>query len=218
MRNLPAPLKARIAIIVLVAAAVVAVVALLALGGGDSGPSDQAFAPGRPSVSVISPRNGSVQPARAVVVKVDVQNFHLAPRHFGEAPQLGEGHIRFALNRVPDCVDPAKLDRALNSPTSSGRLIGRSLDYPQWSGPNGLLAERIGSAGLYSPATLPQIYYQRLPPGFYRLVITLAENNGAQTPFHTVTNFEILPERGQPAPAIDCKGKVSSAKAAEAIR
>jgi hypothetical protein len=199
--------------------AAVALVVVLTSDGGDGKRVVIEQAPGRPSVSVISPRNGSVQPARAVVVKVDVSNFQLAPRQFGKAPQLGEGHIRFALNRVPDCVDPAKLDRALSSPTSSGRLSGRSFDYPQYSGPNGFLAEGIGSAGLFSPATKPQIYYQRLPPGFYRLVITLAENNGAATPWHAVTNFQIVPDPRQPAPpAVDCKGKVSSAKAAEAIR
>ncbi len=212
-------MKARTIVTVLVAAAIAAVVALIAIDGGEDGGTAKAEVPGMPSVSVVSPRNGSVQPTRAVVVKVEVANFHLAPRQFGAAPQLGEGHLRFALNRVPDCVDPAKLDRALNSPTSSGRLIGRSLDYPQWSGPNGLLAERIGSAGLYSPATQPEIFYERLPPGFYRLVITIAENNGAATPFHAVTNFEILPDPRLPErPTVDCKGKVSSAKAAEAIR
>ncbi len=196
-----------------------ALVAVFTSAGDDGTTTATGQVPGEPSVSVISPRNGSVQPARAVVVKVDVANFQLAPRQFGAAPQLGEGHIRFALNRVPDCVERAKLERALNSPTSSGRLIGRSYDFPQHSGPNGLLAERSGSAGLYSPATMPQIFYQRLPPGFYRLVITLAENNGAPTPYHAVTNFEIVPDPRRPAPPEkDCKGKVSSAKAAEAIR
>lgn len=212
-------MKLRIGISALVVLLAAALVLILASDGGDGSPVAVVQTPGKPLLSVISPRNGSVQPARAVVVKVDIRNFHLAPRQFGMAPQLGEGHVRFALNRVPDCVEEAKLNRALNSPTSSGRLIGRSFDFPQYSGPNGILAARTGSAGLYSPATKPQIFYQRLPPGFYRLVITLAENNGAATPFHAVTNFQIVPDpRHSAPPAIDCKGKVSSAKAAEAIR
>ncbi len=191
----------------------------LSTGGGNGGQPATEAVPGRPSISVISPRNGSAQPSRAVVVKVDVANFHLAPRQFGAAPQLGEGHIRFALNRVPNCVEKAKLERALHSPTGSGRLTGRSYDYPRYSGPNGVLAERTGTAGIYSPATEPEIFYQRLPPGFYRLVITLAANNGAATPYHAVTNFEIVPDPRRPAPpAKDCKGKVSSSEAAEAIR
>ncbi len=195
-----------------------ALVAALTAGGGEGQHSATEPVPGRPTVSVISPRNGSTQPAHAVVVKVDVANFQLAPRRFGDAPKLGEGHIRFALNRVPDCVEKAKLERALTSPTSGGRLIGRSYDFPKYSGPNGVLAERTGTAGLYSPATRPQIFYQGLPSGFYRLVITLAENNGAFTPYHAVTNFEIVRDPPRSDPAKDCMGKVSSAKAAEAIR
>ncbi len=204
------------------AVAALAVGALVAVLSSEGGKGEQAVpdpVPGAPSVSVITPRNGSVQPSKAVVVKVDVANFQLAPRHFGAAPQLGEGHIRFALNRVPNCVERAKLERGRNSPTSNGRLIGRSYDFPKYSGPNGLLALRSGTAGIYSPATEPRIFYQHLQSGFYRLVITLASNNGAATPFHAVTNFEIVRDPRPPAPpAKDCKGKVSSAEAAEAIR
>ena len=173
---------------------------MLALGGGkeDTPGPGGAAAKSRASrrVSVISPRSGARQTSHAVVVKVKVRNFQLAPRHFGGEPQLHEGHIRFALNRVPDCVYPAKLERAINSPFGNGRLIGRSFDFAEYSGPNGVLAERIGSAGSYSPATRPEIYYHALPPGFYRLVITLAQNNGSTTPFHAVTNFQILPKPG----------------------
>ena len=79
-----------------------------------------------------------------------------------------------------------------------------------------MLAEQIGAKGSYSPATRPEIYYRNLPPGFYRLVVNLAQNNGATTPFHAVTNFEVLPRPGHgPGPCKD--GKVSSAKAAAAF-
>jgi len=212
-------LKLWIATVALFALTAGALVAGLTSAEGDGDHPVTQPAPGQPTVSVISPRNGSIQPSHAVVVKVDVRNFHLAPRQFGSVPQLGEGHIRFALNRVPDCVEKAKLERALNRPTSSGRLIGRSYDFPRYSGPNGVLAQRTGTVSLYSPATRPQIFYQRLPRGFYRLVITLAENNGASTPFHAVTTFEIVRDPGSPAPPEkDCRGKVSSVAAAEAIR
>ena len=197
-------------------AAVVAIAACTAvLGGcgGDAGTAQRAALPGEPSVEVISPRNGARQTSRAVVVKVKVRNFQLAPRHFGKQPQLGEGHIRFALNRVPNCVDPAKLRRAEESPLGRGRLVGASFDFPRYAGPNGVLAERIGSSGSYSPATRPEIYYHELPAGFYRLVITLALNNGATTPYHAVTNFQILPRPGHGPPPCG-GGKVSSAKAA----
>jgi hypothetical protein len=219
-------MSVRTAIAVLIALAAVAAGAFL-IAGGDDGDKASASAgpiPGLPAVEVVSPRNGSRHENRSVVVKLKIENFKLAPLHFGHAPELGEGHIKFSLNRVPDCVDPEKLERAINSPFGSGRLIGRSFDLPKHSGPNGVLAERIGTAGLYSPATLPEIYYERLPPGFYRLIITLARNDGTSTPFHAVTNFEILPdprrlESGDPPPPPpDCAGKVSSAEAARRIR
>jgi hypothetical protein len=172
-----------------------------------------AAVPGQPSVDIISPRNGARQTSHAVVVKAVVGNFHLAPHQFGAEPQLGEGNLRFALNRVPDCVDPVKLLKAINSQIGNGRLIGASFDYPRYSGPNGVLAERIGSAGSYSPATQPEIFYHGLPPGFYRLIVDIAQNNGATTPFHAVTNFQILPRPGH-GPKACPKGKVPSAKAA----
>jgi hypothetical protein len=189
--------------------------ALLFGGSSDSQPaqaSPSAVA-GQPTVAIVSPRNGARQASHAVVVKVEVTNFQLAPRHFGGEPQLGEGHIRFSLNRVPDCVDPVKLRRALESPIGNGRLVGASFDFPRYSGPNGRLAERIGSAGSYSPATRPEIYYHDLKPGFYRLIVNLADNSGAPTPFHAVTNFQVLPSPGHGPHG--CKGgKVPSAKAA----
>jgi hypothetical protein len=202
-----------IALVALAATATLA--AVLALGGGKDTGRAQAAAPavpGEPSVTVISPRNGARQTSHAVVVKVAVHNFQLSAEHFGGEPQLGEGHIRFGLNRVPDCVDPVKLQRAIDSPFGNGRLVGASFDFPEYSGPNGVLAERIGSAGSYSPATRPEIYYHELKPGFYRLVITLAQNDGSTTPFHAVTNFQILPRPGHGPKCTN--GKVPSAKAA----
>ena len=201
--------------IVLAAAAIaIAAAAIVLLGGGTDESSDTSAKPPstEPSVQVISPRNGARQASHAVVVKVDVRNFHLAPRHFGGEPQLGEGNLRFGLNRVPDCVDPVKLRRAIESPFGKGRLIGKSFDFPRYAGPNGVLAERIGSAGSYSPATRPEIYYHDLRSGFYRLVITLAENDGSPTPFHAVTNFQVLNRSGYGPKCTD--GKVPSVKAA----
>lgn len=200
-----------IAALTAVAAAAVLIVAFGDNGGGDS--IVEVPLRGEPGVEIVSPRNGARQTNRAVVVKARVRNFTLAPQHFGGEPQLGQGNIRFSLNRVPDCVDPVKLQRAEESPVGRGRLIGRSFDFPRYSGPNGILAERIGSQGSYSPATRPEIYYHELPAGFYRLVVTLALNNGATTPYHAVTNFQILPGPGH-GPPVCSGGKVSSAKAA----
>ena len=201
-----------------VALAAAAVAIALAFGGheGSDPESPEIEVAGRPAVEIVSPRNGARQENRAVVVKVEVQNFQLAPRHLGGEPQLGQGHIRFGLKRVPDCVDPKKLLDAENSPVGKGRLVGRSFDYAEFSGPNGILAERIGVAGSYSPATRPEIYYHRLPPGFYRMVVNLAQNSGTTTQFNDVTNFQILHPPGHHAKRCE-EGKVPSAKAAQRL-
>lgn len=199
-----------------VALAAVAVTLALLFGGGESSnraQAEESRVPGEPAVEIVSPRNGARQTSHAVVVKAEVQNFQLAPHRFGGEPQLGQGHLRFSLNRVPDCVDPKKLKDAINSPIGKGRLVGASFDYAAYAGPNGVLAERIGSAGSYSPATRPEIYYHDLLPGFYRLIVNLAQNSGMTTQFHDVTNFQILPRPGNgPKPCPE--GKVPSAKAA----
>jgi hypothetical protein len=205
--------KATLAALVLTGAAVA--LAIVFGGGKDTGNAKAAAAPtGEPSVSIVSPRNGEVQSNHAVVVKVDLENFELAPANFGGEPQLGQGSIRFSLNRVPNCVDPKKLHEAITSPLGNERLTGASMDFPRFSGPNGILAERLGTDGNYSPATRPEIFYHRLASGFYRLKVTLAQNNGATTPYHAVTNFQIL--LGKRSKVVPCPaGKVSSAKAAE---
>lgn len=204
--------KATLAALVLTGAAVA-----LAIVFGGSKDAEGAKAaepdPGVPTVSIVSPRNGEVQQNHAVVVKVRVENFELAPASFGQEPELGEGNLHFALNRVPNCVDPEKLEKAVNSPTGIGRLKGQSMDLPEHAGPNGTLAERIGTAGKYSPATRPEIFYDQLPPGFYRLIVTIAQNNGATTPYHAVTNFQILQKPGHHFKKCT-PGKVSSASAA----
>ncbi len=190
--------------------------AVLVLDSGDSGAKQAPpEVPGTPGVAFVSPRNGAVQRGTAVVVKVEVENFRLAPRHFGGEPLIGEGSLRFSLNRVPDCVDPEKLQKAEESAIGKGRLVGASFDTPEYAGPNGVLGERIGSTGSYSPATRPEIFYSGLRPGFYRLVVTLAANDGTTTPYHDVTSFQILEKPGHEI--ADCVGgKVSSAEAAAA--
>lgn len=206
-------MRGGIATFAALAAVTAAALPISGCGGEKKAGPEEGLDSAQPRVEIVSPRNGARQPAHAVVVKVEIENFKLSPSHFDGEPRLGEGNLRFSLNRVPDCVDPVKLEKALNSPLGKGRLKGRSFDFPRYAGPNGVLAARIGSTGSYSPATRPEIYYQGLPPGFYRLVIVLAQNNGAATPYHAVTNFEILPAPGHGPHK--CKGgKVSSAKAA----
>jgi len=212
-------MRLRTATIAALAATAAAVALALIFGaqGSDEAAAKAEAAPGTPTVEIISPRNGARQSNHAVVVKVGIENFALAPLQFGKEPQLSQGHIRYSLNRVPDCVDPKKLQDAESSPIGTGRLIGASLDYPEFSGPNGVLAEQLGTAGSYSPGTRPEIYYENLNPGLYRLIVTLAQNNGAPTAAHAVTNFQILPKPGHGPKPCD-EGKVPSAKAAARLR
>jgi hypothetical protein len=205
----------RLVILAALAAAAVAVGLVLTIGDDDSSSAAAAAEPlpGLPSIAFVSPRNGAAQRDLAVVVKVAIENFELAPRQFGGEPRLGQGNIRFSLHRVPDCVDPVKLQRAIESPIGNERLQGASYDFPHYAGPNGILGARLGASGSYSPATRPEIFYDNLKPGFYRLVATLAANDGSPTPYHTVTSFQIL-EKPHHEIANCTGGKVSSAKAA----
>ena len=117
----------------LAATVVVGALALVFGGGSDSKHADASAAvvPGQPTVNIISPRNGARQTSHAVVVQATVENFRLAPHQFGAQPELGEGNLRFSLNRVPDCVDPVKLLHAINSPIVERMRImrGSRLDF-----------------------------------------------------------------------------------------
>ena len=150
----PHSMRGRIAILAASLVAVVALVVVLTSGGGNNNPLKELQEkhpvhklppiPGEPSVDVVAPRNGSRQTSGAVVVHVVVHNFRLSPGQFGHEPELDEGHIRFQLHRVPNCASTKRLKQALKSPFGSGRLLGLSFDYPRYSGPNGVLAERLG--------------------------------------------------------------------------
>jgi hypothetical protein len=212
-------MRAKKATVVAVGLAALGIALALVFGGSEGAEKAQAESdrPWAPAVEIISPRNGARQTSHAAVVKVEVRNFQLAPRQLGGEPQLGQGHIRFSLNRVPDCVDPKKLQDAINSPLGNKRLVGASFDYPDHSGPNGVLADQIGTAGSYSPATRPEILYKELPPGFYRLIVSLAQNNGMVMQSHDVTNFQILQPPGHRAKKCE-EGKVPSASAAARLK
>ena len=145
----------------------------LVFGGGELGarPRPSEAVPGTPSVEIVSPRNGARQTSHAVVVKVDGRE--LPP---GAAPV----RRRTAARRGPHPLQPQPRPR-LRRPeeTAATRSTARSATAAwsappsttrRYAGPNGVLAERIGSAGSYSPATRPEIFYQRpaarlLPPG-----------------------------------------------------
>ena len=170
--SVPAPMRGKFAILAAVAVDRRRALLVLALGGGKlRRPESQAVtAPGRAERGDRSPlATAPGRPSHAVVVKVEVENFRLSPGRFGREAQLGEGHIRFGLDRFPDCVDPVKLLRAIDSPFGNGRLVGPSFDFPQYSGPNGCSASgRRGRqllAGDPAGDLLPRAPAGLLPPG-----------------------------------------------------
>ena len=150
------------------------------------------------------PRSPSSRPATApssaalaVVVKAEVENFQLAPRHFGGEPLLGEGNIRFSLNRVPDCVDPVETAAADESPIGNGRLRRRLLRLPALRRPQRRARRpdrRRAAATRRRPG--PRSSTTTCGPASTGWSSTLADNDGSTTPYHDVTNFQILEKPG----------------------
>ena len=139
----------------------------------------------------------------------------LAPRHFGGEPQLGEGNIRFSLNRVPDCVDPEKLQHAIKARSATAACIGRLVRLPA------VRRARTASSpsGSAPPAATRPRPGRRSTTTTCRPASTAWSSTSPRTtarrpPFHDVTNFQILQQARAPRPKPCPKGKVSSAKAA----
>ena len=132
--------------------------------------------PGQPSVEFISPRNGAVQRGFAVVVKAEIENFRLAPRALRRrtAARRGQHPLqpqpRARLRRPGEAAAKPKKARSARAAWSAPPSTIRN-----GPGPTACSAPAIGSSGSYSPATRPEIFYDRLRPGFYRLVVTLAD-------------------------------------------
>ena len=190
--------------------------AVLVLDSGDAG----ATAGSRPK-SRARPASSSSRPATAPCSAAPrwssrsrSRTSGSRPRHFGGEPLLGEGNIRFSLNRVPDCVDPEKLKKADESPIGKGRLVGASFDYPrirraQRRARRTDRLDRQLLAGDPAGDLLQRPAARLLPPGRR----PSPHNDGSTTPYHDVTNFQILERPGHEI--ADCVGgKVSSAKAA----
>ncbi|MEA2426568.1 MAG: hypothetical protein QOF37_196 [Thermoleophilaceae bacterium] len=105
----------------------------------------------KPGVKLVSPKAGA-KTGSTITAKVSLTNFHIAPNAVGQAPRPGQGHLHF------------KMDEG-------------KFDYPKYSGPNGLIAKKLGVTGHYSPALAPKITYKHLPKGKHVLEVYLANNN-----------------------------------------
>ena len=105
----------------------------------------------KPTIRFVAPKNGETFTG-AVKAKVALTNFQIAPQAVGQAPRPGQGHLHFVMD-------------------------GGKFDFPKYSGPNGLIAKKLGVTGHYSPALAPKITYKNLPPGKHTLEVDLANNN-----------------------------------------
>ena len=153
--------KATLAALVLTGAAVA--LAIVFGGGKDTERAKAATGAetGEPTVSIVSPRNGEVQPSHSVVVKVDLENFQLAPENFGGEPELGEGNLRFAPQPRPQLRRPEKTGESDQQParqrTPAGRLDGLPRTRRAERDPRRTGRHR----GQLLPATRPEIYLPR---------------------------------------------------------
>jgi hypothetical protein len=158
---------------IIFSAAVVAAAVAVAGCGSDkkSSSSSQASTQEAPAskpkgqVSFVSPKDGA-KTAGTVHFKVALKDFQLAPQAVGQAPRPGQGHLHF------------KMDEG-------------KFDYPKYSGPNGLLAKKLGVTGHYSPSVTPDITYKNLPKGKHVLEVYLANNNHTNVGVESKLKFTV---------------------------
>lgn len=119
----------------------------------------------KPTVRFVTPKPDATL-SGAVKAKVALTNFQIAPQAVGQAPRPGQGHLHFVM-------DEGKFD------------------FPKYSGPNGLIAKKLGVTGHYSPALGPTITYKHLPPGKHKLEVYLANNNHTNVGIETSVKFTV---------------------------
>lgn len=140
--------------------------ALLAAGcgaGGAQGPPGNIAAP-EGEIKITDPDDGDTVDGEDLKITLNVSGFELDERAFGQESEEGRGHLHFSLD-------------------------GGRYDVSRHTGENGEQAERIGSAGRYTPVVDDTITYQDVPPGPHRLVVTLANNDHSETGVREVVEF-----------------------------
>jgi hypothetical protein len=145
--------------------------ALTACGSGDSSSdtsarSSSGTASGpTPTIRFVKPDPGAglSDPVR---VRVALTHFQLAPQAVGQAPRPNQGHLHF-------------------------KMDGGKFDFPKYSGPNGLIAKKLGVTGHYSPALTPTITYRHLPRGRHKLEVYLANNNHTNVGIEKTVKFTV---------------------------
>jgi hypothetical protein len=124
-----------------------------------------ALAAATPTVKFVAPKAGATK-GTTVTFAVKLTNFKLDAKDVGKRKKANTGHLHFQMD-------------------------GGKFDYPKYSGPNGILAKKLGIAGLYSPSVTPSITYKHLPPGAHTLVVFLANNDHSPVGVKTSIKFTV---------------------------
>lgn len=137
-------------------------------------------------VAITRPKDGATV-GSTVAVRVTLANFVLDRKDFGKAPAPGKGHLQFSLD-------------------------GGKFDFPQYSGPNGKMAKKLGVAGTYSPSVTPTIVYRHLPPGPHMLVVKLANNDNSDAGAQAKASFTVKSSKAATNPKFKAGQLCSPAK------
>jgi hypothetical protein len=120
---------------------------------------------GRVKVKIKMPKPNSTV-GTTFKAKVKLKKFKIDAAAVGKANQKNRGHLHFSLD--------------------NGKY-----DFPKFSGANGVLAQKLGVQGKYSPSTKPTITYSHIPPGRHTLVVYLANNDHSNTGVQAKVSFTV---------------------------
>jgi hypothetical protein len=151
-------------LLALVAACSIAVLGITACGDDDDGNGGGASEESA-AVTITSPEDGSTA-TDTVTANVDLEGFEIDAASVGMANAEGKGHLHFSLD--------------------AGQY-----DSSKYSGPNGKLAEQLGTDGQYSPSTQPTITYRGLPRGEHTLKVELVNNDHSSTGISDSVTFAV---------------------------
>jgi len=149
---------------------VLGTVPLAACGGSDTDsmssqtPAAEAEA-SAPRVSIRGLTDGQTVES-AFTAEAVLKGFKIDPKAVGMAARAGRGHLHFSLD-------------------------GGKFDSARYSGPNGKLAEQLGTDGKYSPAVTPEISYKGIPAGKHVLRVHLANNDHSDEGARAKVSFTV---------------------------
>jgi hypothetical protein len=132
---------------------------------GQTGDNGGKKAKGKPKIKLKSPKPGSTV-GTTFKARAKLKHFKIDAKDVGKANKPNRGHLHFSLD--------------------NGKY-----DFPKYSGANGVLAQKLGVAGKYSPSVKPNITYSHIPPGQHTLEVYLANNDHSNTGVEARVTFTV---------------------------